>query len=158
MFHHLLLYPSGRVAAHHNRAGIGPILVASDRRCPGTGPPRQVHRIRALVCVYYTTIQIYKYKIIKKNIQMKMRQWQPIWHGSPHQIRQATLSSPRRVFISENRKCDPATAASYRAMRAATIATSSDPIGVVQVTENAPPPFIGHSKCTSHCYWLRWQI
>ena len=50
-----------------------------------------------------------------------MKQWQPTWHGSPQQIRQATLSSPRRVFISEDRKCDPATAASYRA---ATIATS----------------------------------
>ena len=67
-----------------------------------------------------------------------MRQWQPIWHGSPQQIRQATRSSPQSVFISENRKCDPATAASYRAIRAATIATSSDPNGVVQVTENAP--------------------
>ena len=67
-----------------------------------------------------------------------MRQWQPIRHGSPQQIRQATLSSPRRVFISENRKWDPAPAASCRAIRAATIATSSDPNGVVQVTENAP--------------------
>ena len=71
---------------------------------------------------------------------MKMRLWQPIWHGSPQHIRQATLSSPWRVFISENRKCDSATAASYRAIRAATIATPSDPNGVVQVTENAPPP------------------
>ena len=53
MFHHLLPYPSGRVAAHHNRAGIVPTLVASDRRRSGTGPPRQVHRIRALVYVYY---------------------------------------------------------------------------------------------------------
>ena len=69
---------------------------------------------------------------------MKMRQWQPIWHGSPQQIRQATLSSPRRVFISKNRKCDLATATSYRAIRAATIATSSDPNGVVQFTDNAP--------------------
>ena len=129
MFRYLLPYPSGPVAAHHNRAGIGPMLVASDRRRSGTGPPWQVHRIRALVWVYCTTIQIYKYKIIQKNIQMKMRQWQPIWHGSPQQIRQATLSSPRRVFISENRKCNPATAASYRAIRAATIATSSDPDG-----------------------------
>ena len=54
--------------AHHNRAGIGPMLVASDRRRPVTGPPRQVHRIRALVCMYHTTIQIYKYKIIQKYI------------------------------------------------------------------------------------------
>ena len=61
----LIPYPSGRVAAHHNRAGIGPMRVASDRRRPGTGPPRQVHRIRALVCVNYTTIPIYKYKIMK---------------------------------------------------------------------------------------------
>ena len=83
IFHHLLPYSSGRAAAHHNRAGIGPMLVASDRRQHGTGPPRQVHRIRALVCVYYTTIQPYKYKIIQKNISMKMRQWQPSWHGSP---------------------------------------------------------------------------
>ena len=39
IFHHLLPYPnvSGRAAAHHNRAGIGPMLVASDRRRPGTG-------------------------------------------------------------------------------------------------------------------------
>ena len=66
MLHHLLPYPSGCVAAHHNRAGIGPTLVASDRRRSGTGPPRQVHRIRAPVCMYYTTIQIYKYKIIQK--------------------------------------------------------------------------------------------
>ena len=87
-------YPSGRDTAHHNRAGIGPMLVASDRRRPGTGPPRQVHRIRALVCVYYTTIQIYKYKIIQNNIQMMMRQWQSIWYDSPQQIRQVTLSSP----------------------------------------------------------------
>ena len=65
-----------------------------------------------------------------------MRQWQPIWHWSLQQIRQATLSSPQRVFISKNRKCDPATAASYRAIQAATIATSSDTNGVVQVTEN----------------------
>ena len=58
IFHNLLPYPSGRAAAHHNRTGIGPMLVASDRRRPVTGQPRQVHRIRALVCVYYTTIQI----------------------------------------------------------------------------------------------------
>ena len=61
-----------------------------------------------------------------------MRQWQPIWQDSSQQIRQATLPSPRKVFISENRKCDPATAASYRAIWAATIATSSDTNGVMQ--------------------------
>ena len=42
------------------------------------------------------------------------------------------------MFIWENQKCNPATAASYRSIRAATIATSSDTNGVVQVTEDDP--------------------
>ena len=161
MFPHLLPYPSGRVAAHHNRAGIGPTLVASDRRRSGTGPPRQVHRIRALVYVYYTTIQIYKYKIIQKYsnedeaVTAHLAR-QPATNPPGH-----TLVHPKSVYLRE-RKCDQATAASCRAFRAATIATLSDPNGVVQVTENAPPPppppLIGHSKCTSHCYWLQRHI
>ena len=33
-----------------------------------------------------------------------MRQWQPIWHGSPQQIRQATLSSPpKSVYLGESK-------------------------------------------------------
>ena len=75
----------------------------------------------------------------KKTIQMKIRQWELIWLGSPQQINQATLSSTRIVFTSENGKRDPANAASYRAILAATMATSNDTKDVVQVTENAPP-------------------
>ena len=71
MFRYLFPCPIGRVAADHDRAGIGPTLVASDRRRSGTGPPRQVHRIRALVWVYCTTIQIYKYKIIQKKFKWR---------------------------------------------------------------------------------------
>ena len=156
MLHHLLPYPSGCVAAHHNRAGIGPTLVASDRHRSGTGPP-QVHRIRAPVCMYYTTIQICKYKIIQKIFKWRWGSDSPSGTAARNKSARPHSRAPRRVLIWENRKCDPATAVSYRAIRAATIATSSDPNGVVQVTENAPT-FIGHSKCTSHCYWLRWQI
>ena len=104
-------------------------------QCITTGPESTMawHRF----VHWYACITQLKYKNTQKN-QMKMRQWQPTRHGSPKQIHQATLSIPRRVFTSENRKCDSATAASYCAIRAATMATSSDTNGVVQVTENAP--------------------
>ena len=94
---------------------IGP---TSARHGRSTGP---------LVHLYVWITQLFQYIIIKswKSIPMKMRQWQPIWQGSP-QIHQATHLSLRRVFTSENRKCDPASAASYRAIRAATMATSND--------------------------------
>ena len=104
MFHHLLPYPSGRVAAHHNRAGIGPTLVASDRRRSGTGPPRQVHRIRALVCVYYTTIQIYKDKIIQKKYSNEDETVtahlarQPAINPPGH-----TLEPPKSVYLGESK-------------------------------------------------------
>ena len=104
MFNHLLPYPSGRVAAHHNRAGIGPTLVASDRRRSGTGPPRQVHRIRALVYVYYTTIQIYKYKIIQKKYSNEDEAVtahlarQPATNPPGH-----TLVPPKSVYLGESK-------------------------------------------------------
>ena len=109
IFHYLLPYPSGRVAAYHNRAGISPMLVASDQHRPGTGPPWQVHRIRALVCAYYMNIPRYKYKIMKTNLQMKMRQWQS-WRGSPQQIPYATThSSPQRAYECLPRRIENAT-------------------------------------------------
>ena len=103
MFRYLFPYPSGRVAADHNRAGIGPTLVASDRRRSGTGPPRQVHRIRALVWVYCTTIQIYKYKIIQK----KSNEDEAV---TAHPARQPatnppghTLEPPKSVYLGESK-------------------------------------------------------
>ena len=92
-----------RVAARHNRAGIVPTLVASERRRPGTGPPRQVHRIRALVWVYCTTIQIYKYKIIQKYsyedeaVTAHLAR-QPATNPPGH-----TLEPPKSVYLGESK-------------------------------------------------------
>ena len=103
MFRYLFPCPSGRVATDHNRAGIGPTLVASDRRRSGTGPPRQVHRIRALVWVYCTTIQIYKYKIIQKNSNEDEAVTahparQPATNPPGH-----TLEPPKSVYLGESK-------------------------------------------------------
>ena len=104
MLHHLLPYPSGCVAAHHNRAGIGPTLVASDRRRSGTGPPRQVHRIRAPVCMYYTTIQIYKYKIIQKIFKWRWGSDSPSGTAARNKsARPHSRAPPESVYLGESK-------------------------------------------------------
>ena len=101
---------------------------------PITGRPRRVHRVYILVYVYYTTITIYKYEIMREK-----KGWgsdSPSGttacnkYATPH-TRSSEKILPRWI-VSATRP----TAASHRAIWAATMATSSYTNVVVQVTEN----------------------